>query len=133
MGKLRKYAAAIAWVMALWVFNFSVDPPDTLLTEYTFHSSKHKKAHHNEMESIYEVVVEKVLGFSHAVPEANEHDHPLHHFKVVKSFCQPAPMVIEPALITESIQPIKCIKRYWLFANLYLGFTPDILSPPPRF
>lgn len=131
MHKLRKYASVIAFLMAIWVVNFSVDPPDTLLNETLSNNPKQENLHFNEMESVYEWVVEKVLGFEHAVPEGQDNDHPVRHFRLVKVFCSSAPVIIEAIVEPKEVIHLEAPVKWWSVAERHYGWDREVLSPPP--
>ncbi len=59
---------AVSFLLAFIIFNFSIDSqdpqPDSVAEDLSF----------NDIESIYEFVVENILGFENAVAEHDEHD-----------------------------------------------------------
>ena len=68
--------------MALYVLNFSVDPPDGHVRT-TVYGQEEENLSVNEMESVGEWILEHILGVTNAVPEHDESDE---FGKVTKSF-----------------------------------------------
>ncbi len=114
--------------MALHVLNLSVDPPDhhAFLTGT---GETREDLSINEMESVGEWMVEKVLGYSGAVPEHDEADG---DENVTRSFfCW---VVRQPLLILKPIPPGTPLAPLNVFCrpSSYHSHPGDVLSPPPR-
>lgn len=62
------FARCIWFLLALQIFNFSVDTPDWQPALY------HEDLSINDMESVVEIVLEKFLGIDNAIPEYDESD-----------------------------------------------------------
>lgn len=69
-------------LMALYVLNFSVDPPDGHVRK-TVYGEAQEDLRVNEMESIGEWVLEHILGLTNAIPEHDASDESGH---IAKSF-----------------------------------------------
>lgn len=108
-------------LLALHVLNFSVDSPDLYPDCFAEDLSL------NDMESIVEIVLEKVLKIDNAVPEHDEPDDNGSISKTPHTFVLDAPLkaVMEPAF-TEYAYPIRwsesCVSQY----------SHNITPPPPK-
>jgi hypothetical protein len=126
MGKIRSVRVmqrVIAWLMALYLFNFSIDTrdahPDHIAEDLSL----------NDIESIFEFSLECILGIHNAVAEHDERDQDhAGSFDFSKIFytCSVSNVQAEPSHFIQF---------------LYLGMPPcnfcpspfvEINSPPPR-
>jgi hypothetical protein len=118
--------------MALWLFNLSVDPPDNIGSEIVVMGHLTEDLSINDMETISEIVLEKILGFEEAVPEGDEEDGPSSLPKMAKVVYTIASITLIESdvlfveeLITPHVLPlINHLGDY--------GWIADILIPPPN-
>lgn len=121
---LRKHiiTPAFALLLALHIFNISVDPIDP----NPYFAAKSKSV--NEMESITEIIFEKVLGIQNAFPE-NKHDNNNKGTLIVNHpgfvhYHQPITAVI-PVMNSQQL--------YFKYSeNFFEQHSCDILTPPPK-
>jgi len=110
--------------MALYVLNFSVDPPDT----QPDHEAEDLRI--NDMESIVEIILEKWMGFEDAIPEHDESDSNGSTMTFKKSFdffC--LEFKKEPAYASEYLLK----NKYNSFTEIFLQeFFPEFTPPPPK-
>ncbi|GAB3256464.1 hypothetical protein GCM10027347_18290 [Larkinella harenae] len=117
--------------MAINVINFSIDAPDQL-TQPLVKNVGAEDLSVNKMESIGEVLLEKVLKIPDAVPEQDDPDHPF-AVKIVKSICDWATPASAAALQKITISfPLVPEKKQFFYAAYYTSHFPEIDSPPPR-
>jgi len=111
-------------VLALHVFNCSVDTPDGTP------SSKPEDLSINDMETIYELVVEKILGYTNAVPEhdepGDEENNGINAKKAVDFYFYQ--LSLKLPLIHE-----QTAGKYCIFRDMYAEkFHPELTPPPPK-
>ncbi|GAB3334600.1 hypothetical protein GCM10027299_42940 [Larkinella ripae] len=117
--------------MAVNVLNFSIDSPDQF-TQPLVQNVGAEDLSVNKMESIGEVLLEKVLEIPNAVPEQDDPDHPI-AVKIVKSVYDWAtPSVTVPLQKIAVIFPVLSEKKPTCYATFYSSHSPEIDSPPPR-
>ncbi len=118
-------------LMAINVLNFSIDAPDHL----TLSASQNTGAEDlsvNKMESIGEVLLEKVLAIPDAVPERDDPDHPI-AVKLVKTvYDWTAPTVMVPLQKIPISFSLLIPRKYFFTASFYSSHSPEIDSPPPQ-
>jgi len=111
--------------MALHIFNCSVDAPDMQLNAMA------ESETHNDMESIVEIVLEKVLHFENAIPEHDESDDEgkgTNDFKKDYKLLAFIPVKNEPTDLSENPQLLHVSFSY-CFEEQYI---PGDLTPPPK-
>ena len=121
----KHFVFRLIWFfMALHIFNCSIDAPDI------FPNSIPEDLSINEMESVAEFMLEKVFGFTTALPEHDENDQEEGmDFKLSKLmiFCQPILKPIWPP------QQYKLSCNYLDFDDRFATqFLSEIDSPPPQ-
>ncbi|RRB00726.1 hypothetical protein [Larkinella rosea] len=118
-------------LMAINVLNFSIDPPDQI-AQSAVHNVGEEDLSINKMESIGEVLLEKVLEIPNAVPEQDDPDHPV-AVKLVKSVYDwnASQAVTSVEKITVSF-PLLAQKKLFFYASFYSSHSPEIDSPPPK-
>lgn len=126
MSGLRTYLGfrVIWFFMALHIFNCSIDAPDR------FTNSTPEDLSINEMESIGEVVLEKVFGFTTALPEQDENDQEEGmDFKLSKLI-----VFYQPQFRNIPVLPVHRLAReYILYEALFqTQFQPETVAPPPK-
>lgn len=118
-------------LMAINVLNFSIDAPDQL-SQPLYQNVGAEDLSINKMESIGEVLLEKVLQIPDAVPEQDDPDHPF-AVKLVKTVFDWATPVVSVPLqkipVSFQLAAQKCPAFY---ATLYSSLSPEIDSPPPK-
>jgi hypothetical protein len=109
-------------LMALHVFNFSVDIPDPQPNQYPEDLSI------NDMESIAEIFLEKILEIENAVPEHEEHDDDNGKFNNIMSIdC------LDKLYLDKLSQNITKFPVSFLFKEKYSSqFHPELIPPPPK-
>jgi len=117
----------VMWVlMALHIFNFSIDNPHTLFDHSKVDSD------FEEIDSVVELVLEDVLNIDNAIPEHHTKTPISHKFnakKVVLMFEQHEPLKFrEPMAINlEIVQPDIHYSN-----PIYISPLVNIFSPPPE-
>jgi hypothetical protein len=110
--------------LALYFLNVSIDAPDPNPIGVPDDLSI------NDMESIVEIVLEKILNINNAVPEHDEQNNPDTFFHQIKKFSLFIPIVIEPLTNTEEASERVVVSL--LPAPYYSNEYSEILSPPPK-
>lgn len=113
----------VSFILAAIIFNFSIDSqdpqPDSVAEDLSF----------NDIESIYEFVVESLLGFDNAVAEHDEHDQEdggSFDFEKFDFACE------EPLVsVTRSFTEIQKFTPVDFCENLHTQFY-TVNSPPPK-
>ena len=115
-------------LMALYVLNFSVDPPDGYVRQ-TIYCEEKEDLRVNEMESVGEWVLEKLLGIKNAVPEHDEtSDESSQVAKALFVWIAPgAPL----AFLLPPTAPVTHPTRYTFCAPVFIPHYAEITSPPP--
>jgi hypothetical protein len=106
--------------MAAHIVNCSVDAPDLLPKDLTY----------NEMESVFEIVFEKVLHIENAVPEHQEQgneDSGLVNLKKDFSFFSPFTFKIIPRRFA-----VSAFTYGYYLENYSNQFHPELTPPPPK-
>lgn len=112
------------WIMALVIINASIDPPDT----YLFSDCRENPSV-NEMETIGELLLEKVMGFTNLVPEQDESDDNHALSKPFQPWAAPQPAFLlltppRPSHQSNSL-PIPFAKPQYFFK-----LATELLLPP---
>jgi hypothetical protein len=109
-------------LMAFHVFNFSVDIPDPQPNKYPEDLSI------NDMESIAEIFLEKILEIENAVPEHEENDDDNGKFNNIISIdC------FDKLYLDKLSQNITKFPVSFLFKEKYSSqFHPELIPPPPK-
>ncbi|MBC8154542.1 MAG: hypothetical protein H7Z72_16685 [Bacteroidetes bacterium] len=118
----------ICLLMALHVINLSVDAPDNYLS--AFQIGHHEDLSVNDIESLSELLLEEVFGFTNAVPEHDEQDGD-------SSLTESG----EDYIFAQSFffSPFLSPPHYLVADPIPYPFTSvptpvaDIVAPPPRF
>ncbi|GAB4044564.1 hypothetical protein GCM10028774_64360 [Spirosoma jeollabukense] len=113
--------------MALYVLNFSVDPPDGHVRT-TVYGQEEENLSVNEMESVGEWILEHILGVTNAVPEHDESDE---FGKVTKSFFY---WVSSNNSVVFLMLPVAYTVDSATYSICSLTFStcyPEVISPPP--
>ena len=111
--------------MALHIFNCSVDAPDMQINAIA------ESASHNDMESIVEIVLEKVLEIENAIPEHDESDDEgkgTNEFKKDYKLLAFLPLKTVATDIMANPQ-LSHVSFSYCFEEQYI---PDDLTPPPK-
>jgi hypothetical protein len=110
--------------MALHVLNVSVDIPDPQPENIPEDLSM------NEMESLVEIVLEKLVGMENAVKEydeAHEHDADgLKHSRTLHFYIVPSVADVSRGIPVETIPQDLCAE------NVFSKYVNDIIPPPPK-
>lgn len=119
------------WLMAIHVINFSIDPPDPFSPK-AFTSAGGENLAFNEMESIGEIILEKVLNIPNAIPEQDDPDHPL-SIKLIKSIYY----WMNPSANTlfQDTPPILMVLtqlKNFRYSFPHSSHAVEIESPPPQ-
>lgn len=128
MNKIRRHIIfKYLWLfMAIHILNFSIDSPDASP------DSSPEDLRINDIESISELVIERILGFDNFVAEHDEQDSEQGlSFELDKIilFSQPSICSSGISFIFSAGYP----SRIPIFnENLNCQFLPRIISPPPR-
>lgn len=112
--------------MAVHIINFSIDSPDALP------ESTPEDLRINDIESISELVIERILGFDNFVAEHDEQDSEQGlSFELEKIILFSQPTICSSA--NSFIASANYLSRIPIFnENLNSQFLPRIISPPPR-
>jgi len=128
MQFLRKHIVFRSFwlLMAFHVLNCSIDTPDAQP------DSVPENLAYNDIESITELVMEKILGFENAFDEHEEHDpEDGSRFSIAKVL-----LYFQPSIEFSIIHlPIVSFSKYipLTYENVFASqFHPDIVSPPPQ-
>lgn len=115
-------------LMALYVLNFSVDPPDGYVRQ-TIYCEEKEDLRVNEMESVGEWVLEKLLGIKNAVPEHDEASDECN--QVAKaSFVWVAPSA-PLSFLLPPVAPVTHPTQYAFCAPVFVPHYAEVTSPPP--
>jgi hypothetical protein len=110
-------------VVALNILNFSIDAPDPHI------QSVQEDLSINDMESIVEIVLEKMLGLDDALAENDEQENEnSFQFKQHLDY-----FVLSYIIIPQKIKIIPQIEKTTSYKPYFLlSFYPDICPPPPK-
>jgi hypothetical protein len=112
------------FIIALHILNCSIDTPDGIP------SSQPEDLTINDIETVYELVVEKLLGYENAVPEhdepGDEENNRINAKKTVDFYYSQFSLNLPP-IHKQSAE------RYCLFKDTYYKqFHPELTPPPPK-
>jgi hypothetical protein len=117
------FTRLLCFFLAMHILNCSIDAPDALP------NSKPEDLTVNEMESVAEVVLEKILDFPAALPEHDENDQEEGmDFKLSKFVLEVYKPLIKPEIFENAhfLKPSIPLKE-----EFHSCFFPDIPVPPP--
>lgn len=112
-------------VLAFTIFNCSIDSPDHL----PFNAPEDLS--YNDMESLLELVVEKVLHFENAFVEYDDNDEgDSGQFSLKKGIDFFTPLCFHPFKLADvDSSPIKHVGYKETYSN---QFHPELVPPPPK-
>ena len=126
------YSRLFCLLMALYVLNFSVDPPDGHVRT-TVYGQEEENLAINEMESVGEWILEHILGVTNAIPEHDESDDSDEYGKVNSSFFYCAGSANSIVFLLPSMIRLVDSATY-TFCTLVLSTCyTEVTSPPPWF
>jgi hypothetical protein len=114
------------FVMAVHIFNCSVDNPDQ------FPNSVPEDLSFNEMESVLEIILEQLCGIEDAISEYDENDaeekSTTDSFKKLVKFCSRP----SSAVYTFHPSPVSTLQIGEYSEGFYLQHKPVPVAPPPK-
>lgn len=115
-------------LMALYVLNFSVDPPDGYVRK-TIYCEEKEDLRVNEMESVGEWVLEKLLGIKNAVPEHDE--TPDESSQVTKAFVGWVAPGVPLSFLLPPVATVTHPTLYAFCAPVFISHHAEVTAPPP--
>ncbi|WP_266365027.1 hypothetical protein [Tellurirhabdus rosea] len=116
----------LCWLLAIHVLNFSVNAPD--YPQAGAPASQWENVAVNEMENVFEIILEKWLQCDNAVPEQDEPDADDESQPFEKEYYPPTTYASGPSLLTGLPQQTFLRET----ASLVLLHHPEITPPPPQ-
>ncbi len=115
-------------LMTLYVLNFSVDPPDGYVRQ-TIYCEEKEDLRINEMESIGEWVLERLLGIKNAVPEHDETSD--ESSQVTKAFVNWVAPSAPLSFLLPLVARVNLPTLYTFCAPVFIPHYAEVTSPPP--
>jgi hypothetical protein len=130
MKKRRRFPwkAIFSLLLALWVFNFSIDSPDAYVgNSRGVIPRATEDLSVNDIESITELIVENFLGHAGAIPEHDESDDQSDIQKIVDYVFHTTHLTL---FFSYAVDLLLVLSIH--IEPGYTNFHPEISSPPPK-